>query len=96
MPFSFSLATGEMFGVAGVLEDWAIDGKESMHRFSWVQVPATILLSPSFETTPAIIQARDHNRWLYSGHVPEHARELLRPVPAVEFKRWLIMPSARL
>jgi len=92
LPCSFSLSSGEIFGMAGILEFWTVDEHTVMQRFSLIRVAANSLLRPFFDSTPAIIQQRDQEQWLYRGHNALAAFELLRPISAVELKRWFMMP----
>jgi putative SOS response-associated peptidase YedK len=78
--YAISRRDGEIFGVAGVWENWRNPETSQWERtFAIITVPANDLVATIHDRMPAILDQKDFPRWLGDEEDP---RDLLRPYPS--------------
>jgi putative SOS response-associated peptidase YedK len=78
--YAISRRDGQVFGVAGIWENWRDPLTSTWERtFAVITVPANDLISPSHDRMLAILPNEQFSRWLSDEADP---RDLLMPFPA--------------
>ena len=90
--WDLSSADADIFALAGVWDDAATSGKNHAKVFKAITVLPSILLSNLFREMPVIVRQSEYNRWLKVRTDLSLPVDLLRPLAAVEMKRWKLVP----
>jgi putative SOS response-associated peptidase YedK len=94
-PCSFSLESGEMFGIAAVWETWINDEEHTIESFAIVTTLVTPLLRSLFERMPVILQSHDEQeRWLSHEQPEAGPLDLLKPLSPCQLRGWKMKPEA--
>jgi putative SOS response-associated peptidase YedK len=95
LPWFISLTGHELFGVAGIWDERA-DAGSNLHFLSAAMI--TLPMRPPVlpeprpgGRMPSVLAADDYDIWL--GADPHTATELLRPLPASEWRAWRVGPQ---
>lgn len=82
-PFYFRLVTGEIFGFAGLWEEWTSPAGDTIDSCTILTTAANELMAPIHDRMPVIIAPQDYDLWLDT-HVqtPQTLQPLLHPYPA--------------
>jgi putative SOS response-associated peptidase YedK len=86
-PFAISMRDGSPFGIAGIWENWKDPAGEWRRTFAILTVPSNELVGQIHDRMPAILRAKDYDRWL--GDEPD-PRDLLKSYPAELMRMWPI------
>jgi putative SOS response-associated peptidase YedK len=94
-PCSFSLESGELFGIAGVWETWTNDQDHAIESFAMVTSLVTPVLRTLFDRMPVVFtNAAEQERWLESTNgYDDLPLDLLRPLSAGQLREWKMMPG---
>lgn len=97
-PFYFYLKEKEVFGFAGLWEEW-ID-KESgdvLETCTIITTEANDVLKPVHERMPVILKAADYDQWLDpKENNTDRLKKLLAPYPAVEMSSHTVSKSVNI
>lgn len=94
-PYAVSLASGGLFGVAGLWDRWKDKASgEWLDTFTVITTDPNEVMEPFHNRMPVILRPDDFQRWMDPGDDPgDPARlpvDLLRPYPAEEMKAWKV------
>ncbi|MBV9470355.1 MAG: SOS response-associated peptidase [Abitibacteriaceae bacterium] len=91
IPVYFSRPEGELFGLAGLWEEWKRPDGSVLHSCAIMTTVANGLVDPVCTRMPVILRPQDEAAWLdpRNQNVPELMR-LLRPYPEDEMEAWLV------
>ncbi len=93
-PCSFSLESGEIFGIAGVWETWTNDQGHTVESFAIVTALVTPVLRTLFDRMPVVLTNRkEQEQWLYATK-EEPPVDLLHPISASDLRAWHMTPGA--
>ena len=84
--FYFYLKNKEVFGFAGLWEEWIDKNSgESLESFTIITTAANVVLEPVHDRMPVILQTEDYDRWLDLRETDfAELQKLLAPYPASE------------
>ena len=85
-PFYFYLKDKDVFGFAGLWEEWIDkDSGELLETFTIITTAANAVLKPVHDRMPVIIKAENYDEWLDPKiKDAERLEKLLKPYPAAE------------
>ncbi len=85
-PFYFYLKDKEVFGFAGLWEEWLDkESGELLETCTIITTEANALLEPVHDRMPVILKAKDYDQWLDAKETKsERLQSLLAPYPALE------------
>jgi putative SOS response-associated peptidase YedK len=92
-PYAIALASGEIYGFAGLWERWknAANG-EWLETFTIITTDANEAISPLHNRMPVILERKDYDRWL-DHDAPQLPLDLLRAFPAEKMAVWKVNKS---
>jgi len=90
---SFVPTTNEIFSLAAVWDSWTNDAGHIIETFAVISILTIPLLRPLFERMPVIIEPQDQDRWLHSSTHDPLPFDALKPLSAIELRKWEMMPS---
>ncbi len=89
---SLALASGEIFGLAGVWETWSNDNGHPVETFAVVTTPVSAAMRHFADRIPVVIAEPDQDRWLYTGDVRDEPFDLLRALDVNTLQDWRLSP----
>ncbi len=89
---SLALASGNVFGLAGVWEIWENENGHTVETFAVVTTPAEAGLQRIADRVPVVIAQADQNRWLHTGDIGDQPIDLLRPLNTTQLQQWRVSP----
>ena len=89
---SLALASGAIFGLAGVWEVWENDNGHSVETFAVVTTPAVPSMKLIADRMPVVIAEADQGRWLYTRDIVQLPLELLKPLSTSQLRDWCLSP----
>jgi putative SOS response-associated peptidase YedK len=87
-PYAIALRSGEPCAFAGLWESWKPKEGEQLETFAILTTDPNELMEPIHNRMPAILAARDYERWLDPGDPARPPVDLLRPYPAEKMRLW--------
>ncbi len=91
--FELSPASGSLFALAGVWERVTVAEGNSRHLFWSVTVHPSPLMGECLSEVPVVVPNSDLQRWLTIRQDKSLPIDLLRPLRAVDLKRWTMRPA---
>jgi putative SOS response-associated peptidase YedK len=93
-PYAVGLASGGLFGVAGLWDRWKDKASaEWLDTFTVITTDPNEVMEPFHNRMPVILRPDDFERWMEPGDPTRLPVDLLRPYPAGEMKAWKISPA---
>jgi putative SOS response-associated peptidase YedK len=88
LPCSFSLVSGNIFGIAGVWEHWSNDAGHEVESFAIITGLVTSPLMSECERLPIVIPEDQQQRWLARDDIDVLPIDLLRTLSMEELQSW--------
>ena len=89
---SFAPTSNEVFSLAAVWDSWTNNAGHTIETFAVISILTAPLLRPLFERMPVIIEPQDQDRWLHSSTHDPLPFDALKPLSAIELRKWEMMP----
>lgn len=89
VPMFIHLASGELFGIAGLWEQWHNpETDELLKSFTIITTEPNELMSEIHNRMPAIVRQEEEGLWLAPTTHEQELQHILRPFPAEEMEAW--------
>jgi putative SOS response-associated peptidase YedK len=90
-PFAFALKDGSMIAFAGIWDRWRDEvTSKVLETYSIITTEPNELMAPIHSRMPAILAARDYERWLAPADPMRLPIDLLRPFDSEQLKAWKV------
>lgn len=89
---ALALASGSIFGLAGVWETWENGNGHRVDTFAVITTPVLSTMRHVADRIPVVIAEADQERWLHTGDSAEQPWELLKPLSMSQLREWRLSP----